>query len=248
MTVDATFLETIQIPILLGRGMESRDVSSPRIAVVYVPYTQNLKRLDAVEFELRTVGNPLALANAVRQIVHQASAAVPVSEITTQRDMIDENISQERTFADLCACFALLALLIACVGLYGTMAYTVARRTSEIGVRMALGAERRGIVWMVLREVLVLAAVGLAIGLTVAWQTAHFVASSLFGMKPNDPVALALSVVVLTLAAVVAGYAPARRASRIDPMFIDGELLERNVGELDHSRLQMSLSRFLSKS
>ena len=139
-------------------------------------------------------------------------------QITTQAATIDQTISQERTFANLCSCFALLALLIACVGLYGTMAYTVARRTGEIGIRMALGAERRGIVWMVLREVLVLAAVGLAIGLTVAWETAHFVAMFLFGMKPTDPLALAVSVAVLCAAAIAAGYAPAWRASRIDPM------------------------------
>ena len=270
MTVDAAFLPTMQIPILLGRSLEAHDIRSPRVAVVseqfarqffpdqtpvgqrigfgdiknpadveivgvarnsryndlrndnppvaYVPYTQDLKGLDRVEFELRTAGNPLALANTVRDIVHRASAAVPVSQVTTQRAMVDENISQERTFADLCTGFALLALLIACVGLYGTMAYSVARRTSEIGIRMALGAERRGIVWMVLREVLLLAAVGLAIGLAIAWETAHFVGSFLFGMKPTDPVALAVAVAVMTVAAILAGYAPAWRAARIDPM------------------------------
>jgi macrolide transport system ATP-binding/permease protein len=102
--------------------------------------------------------------------------------------------------------------------LYGTMAYTVARRTSEIGIRMALGAERRRIIWMVLREVLTLAAVGLAIGLIAAWQAGHLVKAFLFGVTPNDPVALTASVAVLAGAALLAGYAPAWRASRIDPM------------------------------
>ena len=118
----------------------------------------------------------------------------------------------------MCTCFAVLALLIACVGLYGTMAYAVARRTGEIGIRMALGAERRGIIWMVLREVCALAAVGLAIGLIGAWETTHFVEAFLFGAKPNDPLAISMSVAILAAAALAAGYTPAWRASRIDPM------------------------------
>ena len=108
-------------------------------------------------------------------------------------------------------------MAIACVGLYGTMAYSVARRTNEIGLRMALGAERRRLIWMVLREVFVMAAVGLAIGLPVALATTKFVKSFLFEMKPNDPWAIAGAAVVLVLAAVAAGYGPAWRASRIDP-------------------------------
>jgi macrolide transport system ATP-binding/permease protein len=143
---------------------------------------------------------------------------VPVSDIATQAGTIEDTIKQERTFADLCACFALLALVIACVGLYGTMAYAVARRTGEIGIRMALGAQRGGVVWMVMREALALTAAGLAIGLFAAWETAHFVTSFLFGMKPGDPVAMGVSVAVLIAAAAAAGYAPARRASCIDPI------------------------------
>jgi ABC-type antimicrobial peptide transport system permease subunit len=171
-----------------------------------------------MHFELRTAGDPLALVNAVRRTVHKASASVPVSDISTQAARIDQTISQERTFAWLCACFAALALAIACVGLYGTMAYAVARRTNEIGIRMALGAERRRIIWMVLREVFALGAAGLAIGLAVAWATARFVESFLFGIKRNDAWSLATSVLVLLAVALLAGYAPAWKASRIDPM------------------------------
>jgi ABC-type antimicrobial peptide transport system permease subunit len=169
-------------------------------------------------FELRTVGDPLAMANTVRQVVREADPHVPVADVSTQVRQIDATIAPERTFADLCTCFGFLALVIACVGLYGTMAYAVARRTSEIGIRVALGARRGTVLWMVLREVLALSAVGLAIGLGIAWETTHFVASFLFGVKPTDPVAMAASVVVLALAALAAGYAPAWRASRIDPM------------------------------
>jgi macrolide transport system ATP-binding/permease protein len=127
-------------------------------------------------------------------------------------------INQEIVFARLCSAFAILALVIACVGLYGTMAYTVARRTSEIGIRMALGAPRGTVIWMVLREVCVLVAIGLAISVPTAIGTSRLIESFLFDMKPNDPRALTLAVAILLGAALVAGYGPARRASRVDPM------------------------------
>ena len=159
----------------------------------------------------------MALVSAAREVVRQADSRIPVAEVRTQEAVIEQTIGQERTFATLCTAFALLAVAIACVGLYGTMAYSVARRTNELGLRMALGAERRKLIWMVLREVFVMAAVGLAIGLPVALATTKFVKSFLFEMKPNDPWAIAGAAVVLVLAAVAAGYGPAWRASRIDP-------------------------------
>ena len=171
-----------------------------------------------MHFELRAVGDPLALVHDVRRAVHQASPSVAVSEISTQAAQIDQTISQERTFAYLCECFAILALAIACVGLYGTMAYAVARRTNEIGIRMALGAERRRIIWMVLREVFAVGAVGLIIGLAIAWATSRFVESFLFGVKHNDPWSIAAAVLLLLAMALVSGYAPAWKASRIDPI------------------------------
>jgi ABC-type antimicrobial peptide transport system permease subunit len=171
-----------------------------------------------MRYELRTSGDPLAYLNAVREIVHQADARVPVADVKTQLQQIDETIRQEINFAKLCTAFAILALAIACVGLYGTVSYNVARRTNEIGIRMALGAQRGRMVWMVLRQVLVLAVIGLAIGLPTALVTSKLLESFLFGMKPNDPLAIAAAVAVLVAAAVVAGYAPAWRASRVDPM------------------------------
>jgi predicted permease len=185
--------------------------------VVYIPYSLKFRPLGQMTFELRAAGDPLALAAAVRQVLHQADVRVPVSTIGTQAARIDQTISQERTFATLCSCFAVLAVLIACVGLYGTMAYSVARRTSEFGIRMALGAERRHLVWMVLRQVLMMAVVGLGIGLGVALTVSHVVASFLFQMKPNDPLALFVAALILLAAVLLAGYGPARRASRVDP-------------------------------
>jgi predicted permease len=271
--VGPSFFETMQIPILTGRGLDEKDTAEAGHAVVvnevfartyfpgrspvgqhfsfgggkdamdvqivglarnsrydslkreippvaYVSWAQPIEGwlADRMSFEIRTTGDPLALSNAVRQIVHEADPRVPVADLTTQAQRIDRTISQERTFADLCTCFGLLALGIAWVGLYGTMAYAVARRTSEIGIRVALGAQRGRVIWMVLREVLALSGAGLAIGLGVAWWTSHFVASFLFGVKPNDPAAISVSVAVLAFAALAAGYAPAWRASRIDPM------------------------------
>src|SRR5207253_9628005 len=133
---------------------------------------------------------------------------VPVASLSTQAARIDRTIGQERTFATLCSALAALAVLIACVGLYGMMAYRVARRTNEIGIRMALGAERRRIVWMVIREVFALTATGLGIGLAGAWATSQFVESFLFGIKPNDPLSISVSVLVLIAAVFLAGYAP----------------------------------------
>lgn len=122
------------------------------------------------------------------------------------------------SFARLCTAFAILALVIACVGLYGTMSCKVARRTGEIGIRMALGPQRGRVVWMILREVVLLVAVGLAISVPAALTASKLVESFLFGMKSNDLLTLMGSMVTLVIAAILAGYLPARNASRIDPM------------------------------
>src|SRR5215469_7820776 len=186
--------------------------------VVYVPYNQSPDPASAMTYVLRTTGNPLAYVKTIRDIVHQADVRVPVTDARTQAAAIDQSMGQEIMFAKLCTAFALLALIIACVGLYGTMSYNVARRTGEIGIRMALGARRGTMVWMVLREVFLLSALGLAIGLPAAFVTSRLIRSFLFNMKPNDPLALTLAVATLLGAALVAGYAPARRASRVEPM------------------------------
>ncbi len=173
---------------------------------------------DGVTYALRTAGDPLRYVKTVRDIVQKADSRIPVTDVITQAAEIDRTISQEITFAKLCTGFAVLALLIACVGLYGTMSYSVTRQVGEIGIRMALGAQRGAVVWMVLRRVLLLAAVGLAISVPVAFSASRLVKSFLFEIQPNDPRTLVLAGVVLLSAAILAGYAPARRASRIDPV------------------------------
>jgi macrolide transport system ATP-binding/permease protein len=173
---------------------------------------------DGMTYALRTAGDPLRYVKSVHEIVREADSSIPVTNVVTQVAEIDRTISREVTFAKLCTGFAVLALLIACVGLYGTVSYNVARQVGEIGIRMALGAQCGAVVWMVLRRVLLLAAVGVAISVPAALSASQLVKSFLFETQPNDPGTLALAGVVLLSAAILAGYAPARRASRIDTL------------------------------
>lgn len=195
------------------------DLTGDFPAVVYLPAGQDPGvSVDEMTFFLRTEGDPLAYAGAVREIVRRSDPRIPVADLSAQTDQIEAEIVPETLFARLCTAFALLSLTIACVGLYGTTSYTVARRTNEIGIRMALGAARETVAWMVLRDVLQLAIVGLAIGLPVALGASRWIGSLLFGVKPGDPWALGTALAILLSAALAAGYLPARRASRTDPM------------------------------
>ena len=171
-----------------------------------------------VTYALRAAGDSLGYARSVHEIVREADSRIPVTNVVTQAAEIDRTISREVMFAKLCTGFAVLALLMACVGLYGTMSYNVARQVGEIGIRMALGAQRGAVVWMVLRRVLIMAAAGLAISVPAALIASRLVKSFLFETQPNDPGTLALAGAVLLSAAILAGYAPAWRASRIDPL------------------------------
>jgi macrolide transport system ATP-binding/permease protein len=203
----------------LVRNARYDDLTGDFPAVVYLPVEQNPDGpIDEMTFFLRTAGNPQAYAAAVRTVVHQADARIPVAGMITQRAQIEREMVPEMLFARLCTAFALLSLAIACVGLYGTTSYTVARRTGEIGIRMALGAPRATVIWMVLRDVLALAILGLAVSLPLAFGASKLVASLLFGVRPGDPRTMALAVAILLTAAVAAAYVPARKASRIDPM------------------------------
>ena len=186
--------------------------------VVYVPYPQlPASQVQQMTYALRTEGDPLRHVTTIRQIVHSADSRVPVTNVVTQTADINRLINQEIVMARLGTTFAILALVIACVGLYGTMSYGVARRTREIGIRVALGARRGRVVWMVMHEVILLTAIGLAISIPLARGTSQFVASFLFDMTPSDPRAITIALVTLVGAALLAGYGPARRASRIDP-------------------------------
>jgi predicted permease len=187
---------------------------------VFFPFAQ--WPVEDMTFELRTTGNPLGYAQSVRDIVHRADARVSVADMITQSARMDSVINREIAFARLCTAFALLALAIASVGLYGTMSFTVAQRTGEIGIRMALGAQRLDIARMVLRETILIVVAGLALGIAVssaaARLTAGLITDLLYGLKPDDVTSMILAVAMLILAAAFAGLLPARRASRIDPL------------------------------
>jgi predicted permease len=211
----AVVFEIVGVAATARYGGLKRDIPP----VVYLPYAQlPATSVREMTYALRTAGDPLRHASVIRQIVHEADARVPVTNFKTQAADIDQTINQEVVFARLCTAFAVLALVIACVGLYATMAYAVARRTSELGLRMALGAGRGNVIWMVLREVCGLAAIGLAIGVPAVLASSRLVASFLFETAPNDPRALAFAAAIMLTATLVAGYGPARRASRVDPM------------------------------
>ncbi len=190
--------------------------SSDRSMAVFVPASQLSP--DRVTFALRTAGDPLRFVRTVHEIVRQADSRIPVTNVITQGAEIDRTINREITFAKLCTGFGVLALLVAAVGLYGTMSYNVTRQVGEIGIRMALGAQSGAVVWMVLKRCLQLVALGLAISVPAAMVASRLVKSFLFETQPNDPVAIGLAVIVLVTAAILAACAPARRASRIDPL------------------------------
>jgi len=195
-----------------------------RRGAVYFPYLQAGSYVQVARppgqmtYEIRTAGDPLALATAVRQTVRRADSRLAIYDLGTQSAHIDQEISTEITLARLCTGFAALALLIACVGLYGTVAFNVSRRTNEIGVRMTLGATPGHIVWIVLREILMMSAIGLALGIPLAFAGSSYVRSLLFELGPHDPTAMTIAVAALTICGMLAGLIPARRAAGIDPM------------------------------
>jgi len=169
-------------------------------------------------FYLQTKSAPLSLASAARVIVHKLDASLPVVDVKTVEMQINETHAIDRLFAMLSAAFGLLATLLASIGLYGLTAYTVTRRTREIGIRIALGAERRNILWIVMKEVLLLTAVGLLIGIPSSLALGRFVQGLLFEMKAGDPLVLAVAAAAIVAVSLAAGYLPARRATAIDPV------------------------------
>jgi predicted permease len=168
--------------------------------------------------EIRTVGEPTAAAPMVRGAIRQIDPKLPVFGVTSLREQLSGALQQEKLVAELVSFFGLLALLLACVGLYGVMAHGVVRRTKEIGIRMALGAERSRIVWMVMRETILLVLIGIVLGVPAALGAAKLVSSQLFGLSPSDPFTLLVAATVLIAVASLAGLLPARKASKVNPL------------------------------
>jgi predicted permease len=184
---------------------------------LYLPYRQ-VEFVVGMTAYLRTEADPENMFALLRRTVREVDSNVPVYRMRTLEQQVDKSLMSERLLATLSAIFGCLATLLAAVGLYGVMAYMVARRTREIGIRMALGASGGSVVWLVMREVLLLAVVGLAIGLPSAWALTRLVETQLFGIQPADPLTMTMAAIGIAAVAALVGYFPARRATGIDPM------------------------------
>ena len=272
-SVRENFFNTMEISLLLGRGLtEQDDARAPRVAVVnqafakahfpnenpigkrfgfeptkpdqieivglvgdakynsqreriqptvYQSWRQVLRRMTRATFEVRTVGDPAASIAGIREAMREVDSNLPLSDIRTQVQQADETLAMERMFAKLLTLFGLIAQQLAAIGLYGVMAYTVSQRTHEIGIRMALGADRRRVLMMVVRQGMVLTLVGIAIGLIAAYALTRYLeslTSMLFGVQPRDPWTFSFIGILLAVVALVACLVPARRATKIDPL------------------------------
>src|SRR5262249_40197829 len=183
---------------------------------IYVPHYQY--NLGGQTLCVRTTGNASALVAAIRHEVRGLDPNIPIFGVKTFADQINDSISRERLVALLSSFFGFFALLLAALGLYGVMAYAVTRRTREIGIRMALGAQAGNVLWLVLRETLLLVFIGVVIGVPVALAATRLTKGLLFGLTANDPLTIVLATLVMITIAALAGYLPARRASRVDPL------------------------------
>ena len=186
------------------------------LPTLYRPYSQY--GLSSMTCMVRSVIEPLSLLPAVRQAVAEIDRYLPLEGITTQKLAIKESLRLERLFTSLIGSFAFLALVLSCIGLYGLMAYNVARRTGEMGIRKALGARPWDVARSILRQALMLAAIGVAIGLPVALALGHLMRSVFYGIEPYDPLTVVGTIVIMLTVAVLAAWIPARRAARVDPM------------------------------
>jgi predicted permease len=183
---------------------------------MYFDYRQ--RPVTSPTFAVKTAGDPSAVATAVTDVVRQLDADLPVFAVRSQATQIERSLQQERFLARMATLLGAVTLLLCGIGLFGLLAYDVTRRTSEIGVRLALGAERRVVAWMVLRQSLLMAAAGLAFGIPVALVAARVLRRLLFGVTPADPWSFLVATLVMLLIAAIAAYLPARRASRVDPV------------------------------
>ncbi|MBC8165779.1 MAG: ABC transporter permease, partial [Bryobacteraceae bacterium] len=183
----------------------------------YFPWRQQAERLAGVNFSIRTNVDPVSLVAAVRRAVAEIDSTLPVFNVRSQRQQIDMGIQRERTFAALAMFFSGVAVLLACIGIYGVLAYAVSRRTGEFGIRLALGATPGGISWLVVRGMLMPLIFAVAVGVPAALGAFSLFKAMLFGVNPDDPTTLAGAVAVIALCAAVAALIPGRRAARCDP-------------------------------
>jgi predicted permease len=198
------------------RDAKYNALRDPAPPTMYVPYATNT--VGAMAFVIRTAGDPAQAMPAVRSAVQQVDPNLPLMDLSTQTDQIERRFTQERVFAQAYTLFGGLALLVAAIGLFGLMSYNVTRRTSEIGIRMALGAQQQTVRGMIMRESILLVVIGLAVGVAAALAGGRFVASLLFGLEPTDVTTGVVAAALMLTVSACASYLPARRAARLDPM------------------------------
>lgn len=201
----------------VARNSRYRRIREKPWPIAYVPFTQTTGNTQ-MQFAVRTHGDPIALLPDIRRVIRDIDPNLPLEKPMTQRAQFEESISTERLLANLSLFFGVLAALLVAVGLYGTLSYRISRRVTEIGVRMALGANRQQILFMIVRESLVLAVAGLALGLPLAILLARVLRSLLYGLSPTDPMTFTFALFGISVVTLAASAIPARRASAIDPM------------------------------
>jgi predicted permease len=198
------------------RDAKYNSVREPAPPTMYVPYLQ--ARPSSAVIEVRTAGDPASVTGGVREAVRQIEPNLPMMDVSTQLEQVERRFAQEKIFAQAYTMFGGLALLVASIGLFGLMSYAVSRRTNEIGIRMALGAQRGAVMRQVLVESMVLVAIGITIGVAGAVAAGRFISTLLFGLAPTDVLTLAAATALMIVVSALAGFLPARRASRVDPM------------------------------
>jgi predicted permease len=218
----------------MGNGQEDEPAIGPQPGYVIVGIAADTKYdqlrheveptmflplvADSAHFELRTAGDPNAQVKRVREIVAEIDNNLPLFAVRTQTEQIEQTLYQERLVSRLSSFFAVLALVLACIGLYGLLSFEVARRTRELGIRMALGAQRRDVLRLIVKQGFLLVSAGAFIGIAVAIGVMRFMASMLYNVHTGDPVTFSSVAILLLVVALIACYVPARRATRVDPM------------------------------
>jgi predicted permease len=215
-TFPTTHTDFIVVGVVADAKYNSLSEKTPRR--FYAPFFNPIGEANYARIEVRVSSDPSTVSSAVRQAVKAASATLPPVEIQTVSNLVSDSLTRDTMITKLAGFFGVLAVLLACIGIYGIMAYAVAGRTSELGLRMALGAQPGSILWLVLRESMLLVLIGVAIGLPAVYAAGKLISSLLFGLTATDPLALTVATALMFGVAALAGYIPARRASRVDPI------------------------------
>lgn len=200
----------------IAKDVKSQGLKEGRIASDYLPYVQRPRYLH--NLVVRYTGDSAIVSSAVQTAIRSIDRTLPITGVSSLDEQVTGSITQQRTVAQLSTFFGLLAVFLSCIGIYGLMSYMVSRRTNEIGIRMALGAERSNVSWLIMREIMLLVAIGVVIGVPATLAGSRLVTNMLFGIQGADTITLIASVAALLLVGLISGYLPARRASQVDPM------------------------------